>query len=128
MGFRFDLDKIKALPNFSKEDSKELRESYERDAKSENGLVKEKLTEKQKNCQYCHEPYIKIPVIKGAYGYDDAYKRLFIYPDDPARVVFEGIYGEPYPRSTDERKVQQLCISLIYYCPMCGRPLNEEEE
>lgn len=39
MGFRFDLDKIKALPNFSKEDSKELRESYERDAKLENRLL-----------------------------------------------------------------------------------------
>lgn len=42
MGFQFDLNKIKALPNFSKEDSKELRESYERDAKLENGLAKEK--------------------------------------------------------------------------------------
>lgn len=83
-----------------------------------------KLTEKQKNCPYCHEPYKRMPVIKGDYGYDDAYKRLFIYPDDPARIVFEGIYGEPYPRSTDERKVQQLFISLIYYCPMCGRSLN----
>lgn len=40
MGFQFDLDKIKALPNFSKEDSKELRESYERDVKLENGLVR----------------------------------------------------------------------------------------
>ena len=42
MGFKFDLDKIKALPNFSKEDSKELRESYEQDAKLEKGLVKDK--------------------------------------------------------------------------------------
>lgn len=89
--------------------------------------VKAKL-DKQKNCPYCHEPYIRMPVIKGAYGYDDAYKRLFIYPDDPARVVFEGIYGETYPRSTEERKVQPLCISLIYYCPMCGRSLNRRIE
>lgn len=35
MGFQFDLDKIKALSNFSKKDSKELREKYENDAKLE---------------------------------------------------------------------------------------------
>lgn len=30
-----------------------------------------KLTEKQKHCTYCHKPYIRMPVLKGAYGYDD---------------------------------------------------------
>ena len=83
-----------------------------------------KLTEKQKHCTYCHKPYIRMPVLKGAYGYDNAYKRLFTYPDDPAKVVYEGIYGDPYPRSTEENNVQQICMSLIYYCPMCGRQLN----
>lgn len=39
MGFQFDLDKIKALSNFSKKDSKELRENYESDAKFENHSI-----------------------------------------------------------------------------------------
>lgn len=47
-----------------------------------------KLTEKQKNCKYCH-PYSGIP---GDY------------------------YIEKHP------------FNRINFCPICGRPLNEEEE
>ena len=82
-----------------------------------------KLTEKQKNCPYCRydkettQDYYKVRP-------DTAKDKMtfgeLILPSDRA-IGFDGqryffcsfgnIYGCP-----------------IEYCPMCGRPLNEEEE
>lgn len=36
MGFKFDIEKVKSLPNFSDEVSKKLRVEYDRDSELEN--------------------------------------------------------------------------------------------
>lgn len=68
-----------------------------------------KLTEKQKNCPYCHE------------------KDNLLQTNDERPVDGDLVYinGNGYLNSeTDLGHVYRK----INYCPMCGRPLNEEEE
>lgn len=71
-----------------------------------------KLTEKQKNCPYCHD----MKRIRDALIYEHS-RQILMLEDNSLTytLVFpkEQIY-----------EVQQY----IRYCPMCGRPLNEEEE
>ena len=71
-----------------------------------------KLTEKQKNCPYCH----------GAKRIRDA----LIYQHSRKILMLESnslTYTLVLPKGRIY-EVQQY----IHYCPMCGRPLNEEEE
>ena len=70
------------------------------------------LTEKQKNCPYCH----------GAKRIRDT----LIYQHSRQIIMIENnslTYTLVLPKNS-VYEVQQY----INYCPMCGRPLNEEEE
>lgn len=72
-----------------------------------------KLTEKQKNCPYCHLDFEV---------WTDEYSSGFSYIDSdfPGHWYVETkMYDTHYELRTR---------TTIFYCPMCGRPLNEEEE
>lgn len=82
-----------------------------------------KLTEKQKNCPYCHYPWKKIPVI----GQEE----------DEDTLCFE-----QYETNGPHKLIKTTKLLHDYaifpwvivvnrnpkHCEMCGRPLNEEEE
>lgn len=71
-----------------------------------------KLTEKQKNCPYCH----------GAKRIRDT----LIYQHSRQIIMLENnslTYTLVLPKNSVYEAQQYIC-----YCPMCGRPLNEEEE
>lgn len=67
-----------------------------------------KLTEKQKNCPYCHGGRKAEPLVNEGpdfLAFDE--NGSVAFGDDGAITLYEHIFN---------------------YCPMCGRPLNEEEE
>ena len=71
-----------------------------------------KLTEKQKNCPYCHYD-LPEPI------YDDGFDSVICYSDGTIGMFF----------SADNRSCSNWSNpGTIHYCPMCGRPLNEKEE
>lgn len=88
-----------------------------------------KLTEKQKNCPYCH-PYSGIPGDDAQEfddrGDEDNYRNgwgidLYITQGNQLVVMASaGYFGDYY--------IEKHPFNRINFCPMCGRPLNEEEE
>ena len=71
-----------------------------------------KLTEKQKNCPYCHG----FKRIRDALIYQHS-RQILMLESNSLTYTLVLPKGRIY-------EVQQY----IRYCPMCGRPLNEEEE
>lgn len=81
-----------------------------------------KLTEKQKNCPYCHE---------------DKENTLDYYRKRSDVALDKTLFGKPLSTHTDisigigyEYGIstwRQVYGAQIYFCPMCGRPLNKEE-
>lgn len=69
-----------------------------------------KLTEKQKNCPYCHGGNDIINTLH--YGGLGCVLGQVVHIEGDMLVVEEG--------TTESKKIN--------WCPMCGRPLNEEEE
>ena len=88
-----------------------------------------KLTEKQKNCEYCH-PYSGIPGDDAQefddLGDEDNYRSdwgidLYITQGNQLVVMASaGYFGDYY--------IETHPFNRINFCPMCGRPLNAEEE
>lgn len=74
-----------------------------------------KLTEKQNNCPYCHGK----PLMYYDYG-DDSNKIWIDSNGKLQQVTWSATY---IAVDTDPEDGVQL-----NYCPMCGRPLNEEED
>lgn len=76
-----------------------------------------KLTEKQKNCPYCQN--------------EDPDDNLAIYGESGSERIAIGSTGD---LEVDEgswifkENFYEYRDNLLKYCPMCGRPLNEEEE
>lgn len=64
-----------------------------------------KLTEKQKNCPYCHEG----ETFSGELGWVAIIRKF------DSRIIAVS-------------PTEEVCVLNVDYCPMCGRPLNEEEE
>lgn len=53
MAFKFDLEKIKALPSFSKEESRKLRMQYEKDAaREDHSMFIPIIPKKERKCFY----------------------------------------------------------------------------
>lgn len=71
-----------------------------------------KLTEKQKNCPYCHEK-----------GGDHRVKMIEDDPDGQAGLVLRKDGWHLWTADPFTFEV----LYPISYCPMCSRPLNEEE-
>lgn len=81
-----------------------------------------KLTEKQKNCPYCHseKPLFSISgdeIVGYIANYLDSQQLTVVYDFSPEAVMDEEFINAPF----GYRKY------AIDYCPMCGRPLNEED-
>ena len=77
-----------------------------------------KLTEKQKNCEYCHDPFQSIPLFRGEI-------LLQIVEDGGEyRLMIEG-NGDPEDIGFLSYIVDGQVISG---CPFCKRSLDEEEE
>lgn len=77
-----------------------------------------KLTEKQKNCPYCHDPSQSIPLFRGEI-------LLQIVEDGGEyRLMIEG-NGDPEDIGFLSYIVDGQVISG---CPFCKRSLDEEEE
>lgn len=70
-----------------------------------------KLTEKQENCPYCHG---WAPLIS---TFDES---VCLFVDSQQNLRFRYDFGEE-----DEFGAAVIGIN---YCPICGRPLKEEEE
>lgn len=70
-----------------------------------------KLTEKQKNCPYCHydEPSYNQPI------FEDSDKDLAIGASGDVEI-------------DDENSIYLYCPEAFNYCPMCRQSLNEEEK
>lgn len=82
-----------------------------------------KLTEKQKNCPYCHYPWEKI-IIKNLEGDDEDLYFERYETNEPYKLiktinVLRSFDFEPWVIMIDNNP---KC------CEMCGRPLNDEEE
>lgn len=85
-----------------------------------------KLAEKQKNCPYCHVSRSQptLPIFDGELVDErNGRKTEITVIKDPQLPVFvAGLentnYSTEYDRSTPRAN----------YCPMCGRPLNEDSE
>lgn len=74
-----------------------------------------KLTEKQKNCPYCHgdrDAVLEAWDLRGTF-------ELRVESDGYAEI---GLYHS----SSDMHEV--IANGIFRFCPKCGRPLNEEEE
>ncbi|MEK1299234.1 hypothetical protein HCY47_09155 [Limosilactobacillus fermentum] len=72
-----------------------------------------KLTEKQKNCSYCHKPYK--PFISTGVGPSDGFGfREYV---GVSNVLGEG----PITETT----LEIINVLKVPNCPFCGRPLNE---
>lgn len=90
-----------------------------------------KLTEKQKNCPYCHVGS-RIESFYNGSPWDDT-ELSFDRVDDDVVSVGNDTWGEinfdPVNRTlTSWGEGTDPLIVKINYCPECGRPLNEEEE
>ncbi|WP_124031984.1 hypothetical protein [Limosilactobacillus vaginalis] len=77
-----------------------------------------KLTEKQKNCPYCHVPYK--PFISTGKE-----KAIDLTNDSPIYVGVSNVLGKGPITETTYGVINVLKVPN---CPFCGRPLNEEEE
>lgn len=66
------------------------------------------LTEKQKNCQYCHGGRHAKPIVDEGSDFLAFDLRGMVAFGDDGTVTIHG--------------------PIINYCPMCGRPLNRKEE
>lgn len=89
-----------------------------------------RLTEKQKNCPYCHiDKDGAIKLIINAENEED-----YIMNSDSLSVYVDGeklAYDAYVARGDFDANTldSEFCgLAKISYCPMCGRPLNEEEE
>ena len=76
-----------------------------------------KLTEKQKNCPYCHKPY----------------KPFVSTGTEPANGLSESSYYVVVSNVLGEVPIAEDALGIINVlkvpnCPFCRRPLNEEEE
>ncbi|WP_123799454.1 hypothetical protein [Limosilactobacillus fermentum] len=81
-----------------------------------------KLTEKQKNCPYCHseKPLFSIEcdeIVGYIANYLDSQQFTVTYDFSPEAITDEELVNAPFG----------YCKYAIDYCPMCGRPLNEED-
>lgn len=79
-----------------------------------------KLTEKQKNCPYCH-PGSKVN------GRECWYHTTLALGEAIDSCTYTELYFDPINRFLEASNEDELFID-INYCPMCGRPLNEKEE
>lgn len=66
-----------------------------------------KLTEKQKNCPYCHDGWFE-----GKTGWQHANVKFLINKKGAIEVMINGTYGY---------------VDGIRYCPICGRDLRSED-
>lgn len=77
-----------------------------------------KLTKKQKNCPYCHDPFQSVPLFRGEI-------LLQIVEDGGEyRLMIEG-NGDPEDIGFLSYVVDG---QVINGCPFCKRPLDGEEE
>lgn len=110
-------------------------------------VVKIKLTEKQKDCLYCHEAtqeeledlcgdrILKILKEKAGYSDEELADTLLAWPfyddweDGSQFYCLTGMKGSAmcYLMSFDFDE-EAYSGHVICYCPICGRPLNEEEK
>lgn len=72
-----------------------------------------KLTEQQKNCPYCHT----------SAGNNDSIDLIATNQEDSLAGDLIYIWKDRLRYETDTHNIARR----IYYCPMCGRPLNEED-
>lgn len=74
-----------------------------------------KLTEKQKNCPYCHKPYKPFNSTgvgpAGGFGF-----REYV---GVSNVLGDGLITET--------TLEIINVLKVPNCPFCGRPLNEED-
>ncbi|MCC4325563.1 hypothetical protein LMB33_03840 [Limosilactobacillus reuteri] len=77
-----------------------------------------KLTEKQKNCPYCHKPFQSIPL------FDGAVLLQIVEDGGEYRLMIKG-NGDPEDIGFLSYIVDGQVISG---CPFCKRSLDEEEE
>lgn len=82
------------------------------------------LTEKQKSCPYCHVFHDKssLPIFDGELVNDKSGRKIEITViKDPDLPIFAaGLENTNYSTEYDSSTPR------VNYCPMCGRPLNEE--
>lgn len=83
-------------------------------------MVRMKLTEKQKNCPYCH-PGSKVN------DRECWYHTTLALGEAIDSCTYTELYFDPINRFLEASYEDELFID-INYCPMCGRPLNEEEK
>lgn len=90
-----------------------------------------KLTEKQKNCPYCHAGS-DLPSLYNGSPWDGT-GLCFERVDDPTTVfVGNNTYGDIEFNALERTLISwgdgtDPLVVGINYCPMCGRPLNEED-
>lgn len=81
------------------------------------------LTEKQKNCPYCHYPWEKIPIENleddDEAFYFERYETNGTHKLMKTIKVLRNDDVAPWPIAVNHRPK---------HCEMCGRPLNEDEE
>lgn len=80
------------------------------------------MTEKQKNCPYCHseKPLFSImadEIVGYIANYLDSQQFTVVYDFSSEVITDEELINAPFGN--------HKCA--INYCPICGRPLNEED-
>ena len=78
------------------------------------------ITEQQKNCPYCH-PGSKVN------GRECWYHTELALGEAIDNCTYIELFFDPVNRFLEAIEEDELFID-INYCPMCGRPLNEEEK
>lgn len=73
------------------------------------------LTEEQKNCPFCHKK-------------NRPATRPLINTSSLSLVIEDNILDAGYCQSLTENFKDGWAYIPINYCPICGRPLNEENE
>lgn len=73
------------------------------------------LTEKQKNCPYCHKK-------------NKPFTRSLINTSSLSLVIKENVLDAAYCQTLTDNLKDGWAYIPINYCPMCGRLLNEEEQ